>query len=326
MRDRRIVLKLVVVSRVGRMADARAAAVERSRHQDGRAHGVRDGRGIGPHVLEAQFVNGAAAQHRRLRDLHVLLGVLQVVGARHQVETADARVQQIGPQESVAQDQRVVRVDLVVHARAEADAPLRHSKDVRVRIDDPQRRRIERDPVDDGPVVHRVAPNVEEEGGALVKRPAHAPAVFFEDERRLLLRVRVAGIPETVAEVEVPGAVKFVSPRLGEDFDAAVAQLVEFRRERIRIDPDLANRLLRGELSAAESVDENRPAARPRRRTGQRLQVRLKIIRIVRQRVQIGAFDHQRAGVARRIGRDARPGTRLHGHLLRSGRNFELQV
>jgi hypothetical protein len=61
----------------------------------------------------------------------------------------------------------------------------------------------------------------------LVERAAHAAAILFEKEWRLLLCVWISRVPEAVAEVVVHRAVKLVGPWLGEDFDAAIAQLVE---------------------------------------------------------------------------------------------------
>lgn len=73
--------------------------------------------------------------------------------------------------------------------------------------------------------------------------------------------VGVARIPDTVAEIVVSRSVKLVSARFGDNLDAAIAQLVVFRGERILIDPNFPDGILRGKLTCAKAVDENRAAA-----------------------------------------------------------------
>src|SRR5882672_9315696 len=107
-----------------------------------------------------------------------------------------------------------------------------------------------------------MALDVEEERAALVDRSAEIASVLLQQKRRLLLRVRITRIPEGVPEVVEARSVKLVGPRLGEDFDSAVAELVEFRRKRILVDADLANGLLGRKLASAESVDEDGAATR----------------------------------------------------------------
>jgi hypothetical protein len=116
----------------------------------------------------------------------------------------------------------------------------------------------------------------------------------------------------------------FVATRLGENFDAPEPQLVELRRERILINADLANRVFRRQLAAAEAVDENRSSARPGRRAGERLKIRREILGIVRKRVEIAAAKHQSARVACRIGRNLRSAGFLHRHLLRGRHDLQL--
>ena len=115
---------------------------------------------------------------------------------------------------------------------------------------------------------------------------------------------------------------KLVCAGLGEDFDAAVAELVVLGRKRILVDADLADRFLRGELASAESIDEDCATAGSGRRAGERQQVRLEILGIVGQRLQIGAAQHQRARVVRGVGGDGRPGIIPHDYLLRRRDNF----
>ena len=65
----------------------------------------------------------------------------------------------------------------------------------------------------------------------------------------------------------------FVSAGLGEDFNTAIAQLVEFGGERVLVDTNLANRRLGWELSGGEAINVELPAVGSGRRTSQGLQI-----------------------------------------------------
>ncbi len=82
----------------------------------------------------------------------------------------------------------------------------------------------------------------------------------MQQERRFLLRVRIARIPEVMGEVVEDCSAKLVRPRLGEDFDPAKAEPVIFGRERTLIDANLANGIFRRKLAATEPVNEDRAA------------------------------------------------------------------
>ena len=108
---------------------------------------------------------------------------------------------------------------------------------------------------------------------------------------------------------------KLVGAWLGEDFDSSVTELVVFGGKRILIDANLANRRLGRKLSGCESIDIKLPAIGPGRRPGQRFQVRLQLIRIVGQRFQILAAEHDRARIIRGVDVERRS-FRLHVDLL----------
>src|SRR5262249_35507144 len=76
------------------------------------------------------------------------------------------------------------------------------------------------------------------------------------------------------------------------------------RGQRIRVDANLANGSARREAATSESVDENLTAVWTSRRTSQRLQRSREIVRIVRQRIEVRAFEHNSAGVVLRFGAD----------------------
>src|ERR1700758_1066092 len=84
---------------------------------------------------------------------------------------------------------------------------------------------------------------------------------------------------------------------LGEDFDPSVPELVVFSGKRVLVDANFANGSLRRKLAGGEAVDINLPAIWPSGRSGESLQVRLQIIRIVRERLEVFSLKHNRAGV-----------------------------
>src|SRR5262249_51580098 len=116
---------------------------------------------------------------------------------------------------------------------------------------------------DNRTVVHLVPPNVQKEGCPFVERTAQIPAVFLKQKRRFLFRIRIARIPEMMGEVIEDRAPKLVCPGFGENLYAAHAESVIFGRERVLVDPYLADGFLRRELPSAESIYEYRAAAGP---------------------------------------------------------------
>src|SRR5690348_3231072 len=124
-RDRRVVLKLVVVLLVEGMANLRPAAGERTQYLDGRARVVRNLRGVRAEKLKARLIHDARSQDRRLGNLRSMhIGV--VVGtARDQVEAPHAGILNVAAVETIADCQGVIGVELVVNARVNNQTPLR---------------------------------------------------------------------------------------------------------------------------------------------------------------------------------------------------------
>src|SRR5438046_5106696 len=125
--------------------------------------------------------------------------------------------------------------------------------------------------------------------------------------RRIVARRRSAAL-ERVFRVERRGvahhpelSVELVRSRPGQNLYAPVAQFVVLRRERVLIDANLANRSLRRELSCGKSININLSAVRSGRWSRQRLQFGLQLIRIVRKRLEILPFHHDRANIVRGI-------------------------
>ena len=108
---------------------------------------------------------------------------------------------------------------------------------------------------------------------------------------------RILRVESRVVAAGLDLAVQLVGAGLGEDLDAAVAQAVVLGGKWILVDADFADRRLRRNLAAGESVDINLSAVGARRRTGQRLQFALQFVGIVGERVQVLALDDDGVGV-----------------------------
>src|ERR1700745_2035550 len=81
-------------------------------------------------------------------------------------------------------------------------------------------------------------------------------------------------------------AVPFVSARLGEDFDTAVADFVVLGGKRVLIDADFADGRLWGQLSGGKSVNIELAAIRAGGRAGESGQVALQFVGIIRERFE----------------------------------------
>src|ERR1039458_3357074 len=87
-------------------------------------------------------------------------------------------------------------------------------------------------------------------------------------------------------------AMNLVGPRLGENVDAAIAQLVVLRREWVCIDPNLANSVFWRQITAAESINVDGATIRSGGRPGEGLEVRRQVVRIVGERIEVRSAQH----------------------------------
>ena len=78
-------------------------------------------------ILKARFVDNARIDDCGLCQLNSLFRVRGAVGAREKREVSDTSVLLALMQECVARDERVLLVYLVIEARAETRAMLRHN-------------------------------------------------------------------------------------------------------------------------------------------------------------------------------------------------------
>src|SRR5580698_8699997 len=129
--------------------------------------------------------------------------------------------------------------------------------------------------VDDGKFVDVAAIEIEKDRRLLAQRAADISVelcgvVGWFDSGEWIGRVE-GGIVTVSEELSM----KFVGAGLGEDFDAAVAELVVFGGERVLVDANLADRRLRRELAGGESVDIHLAAVRSGGGSGKRFEIGL---------------------------------------------------
>ena len=215
--------------------------------------------------LEPRFVDYLAAEYGRLGGLHGVIGRQPMNPAIEQVQITDTLILNIVAGEAVTHSEGVILAELIVDAGADAQAILGRFED-RIKGIFGQRIGIEREGVDDVPVMDIAFVDIHEKRRFLAERAAQVSAVFAQQEWRFLLRVRIARVEDVVAEIEIRGAVILVGARLGENLDSPVAELVEFRREGVLVDADLANGIFRGQRPAGETIDVDLSSAWPGRR------------------------------------------------------------
>ena len=148
--------------------------------------------------------------------------------------------------------ERVVLPELKIGARAYRGAALRRGEErlIGTGACKPRGRNSSRD---SSVVIYVSALGVQEETAMLAQWPADVPSEELRPKGRIHGKERVARIPNAVADRVVALAMKLIGAGFSKDLDPPVSQLVELRRERVRIDADLANRFLGG----------NRPPVKP---------------------------------------------------------------
>jgi hypothetical protein len=109
--------------------------------------------------------------------------------------------------------------------------------------------------IDGGEVVNISPLGADEKRRVLFDRTTDTSVVLDGVITWLGARERVGRVEWRIIPTDQELAMKFVGPRLGEDFDTAVAQLVVFRRERILIWPPLGP--AEGPASACKSVSNS---------------------------------------------------------------------
>src|SRR5579864_324071 len=153
--------------------------------------------------------------------------------------------------------------------------------------------RIKRGRIDGGKFVNVAPGRVDEERCFLVDRPTEIAVKNVGVVAGLgCEHERVARVEDRVAVVEEKLTVIFVAAGLGEDLNAAVAELVILRGKRVLVDANLANGRLRRKRAASESIDVNLTAVGTCGRAGERLQFRLKLVGVVRERLKILSLDN----------------------------------
>src|SRR5208337_2882467 len=253
-------------------------------------------------VLEAGLVHRPLTEYVRIAHLERMLRAVGVVGLRRERKLPDPSVGFIVLPELVAHRQDILRAELIIEPGTEVHPHLgiEHGLaewNLLAQI------RTENEGTHDVRVGDVPAKYIEEKRCALVDGAADVSIV----ELRMIAglfggegvpRVEVRGIP-----IHEDLAVVLAHSGLGGDLDAAIAELVVFRREGILVDPDLENRGLGRELAASEAVNIDLASVRPCRGSSQRLQLGLQFIGVIGERLELLSRDDQRSGVA--LGIDA---------------------
>src|SRR5262245_3581145 len=99
--------------------------------------------------------------------------------------------------------------------------------------------------------------DVEKEGGLFAERAADVAVIEDGVVAGLFsgTEERIPRVESVAVAVNHELSVEFVGAGLGEDFDAAVAELVVLRGKRILIDADFTDGRLRGKLARGEAVN-----------------------------------------------------------------------
>src|ERR1700691_815083 len=95
-------------------------------------------------------------------------------------------------------------------------------------------------------------------------------------------REGIACVQYQIVPIQGEFSMELIGPRLREDFDSSIAELVVLSRERILIDANLANRVFRGYLILhRETVNIELAAARTGRGTGQGSELGFQFVGVV---------------------------------------------
>ena len=134
-----------------------------------------------------------------------------------------------------------------------------------------------------------------------VQRTADIPAVLLQVERRLLLRIGIAGVERIVTVIEAHRAPKPVGAWFRQDLSSPEANGIELRRKRVLIDPDFADGALGRQHGVAgrKAIDEDLGAGRACRRSGQRRQIRLQVVGIIGEGIKGISGDHDAGSIGR---------------------------
>src|SRR5713226_758177 len=124
-----------MILRIERMAYLRAPAVERTGHADGWKIAVRRPVVLDVKQLEPRFVDDLGTQNGGLGGLHGVVCIQTVRASIQQVQVTDSGSLAIIPREAITKRKRVVGIDLIIQARADAQTGLGRKEDAIERRD-----------------------------------------------------------------------------------------------------------------------------------------------------------------------------------------------
>src|SRR5260370_19829705 len=165
---------------------------------------------------------------------------------------------------AVARDQRVLRVDRVINARADRGETSRYEQPFADR--DQIKRWVKERGSEQFIVVRFVSVSFQKERRLPgLDRPAKIAAKLANLKRCAFTRngrKRIARVQTFIVEIERSVAAKLIRARFGENLNAR-RRLIVFRRERVLLNANLADRFLWRHVSAGESVDKDLAAVGP---------------------------------------------------------------
>ena len=270
----RVILQFVVVGGVIHVLLIVAAAGEGRGNYDG---GKRAGSNLAfavADILEVNVVHDGGAENLGVAYLESVFGGENVERLRGKREAGQSVVLLIVTKILIADAERIVFAELVIDARAEIGACARlgdgsaEGRGLKIGIENLR--------VDYGDVVDVAILAADEERRFL----ADGTADIAVEESGVVARLgaagkRIFGIERGIVALQLRAAVPLVGSRLGENFDAAVAELVVFGRKRILIDADFADRGFWRELAGGEAINIYLAAVRTGGRARESLEVTL---------------------------------------------------
>jgi hypothetical protein len=210
----------------------------------------------------------------------------------------------------IARAQRVDLAGLEIVARGEVGFPRVVGEDLGERS--LVQRGIEDEDVDDRVVGGTLVPDLGEFGRVLGQGTVEVTPQFKGMVRRLGGDERIAGVEIGFVDLGEVIAMPGIGARLGENLNAAEADLVILRGVGVLIHPDFADGVFRRKAAAGKSVDVEIGSG-VGIRAGDHLELLGQLIGIVGERVEVGAFEDD--GVAILIGAGV-DGVGVDGDLL----------
>src|SRR5258708_8782759 len=217
-------------------------------------------------ILKPRFIDPPGAQYLRVAYLQSVFLLQGVIALRLQSKLGDSIVRALLPVIHIAKRKRIAGCDLEVQARAQIHARLWIANRRRVVV--ACARSIEQLRINDGVRVVVPAKSTQKPRRPVVERSADVALKESGVVRWFAGHKRVQRVESRVVPAGHDHSMQAISARLGQDLNAAVTQLVVFRRERILVDSDFADRRFGMQLATRKPVNIDLAAIGAGCRTG----------------------------------------------------------